>query len=120
MSRMLLLTAVVFFISKYLIRFFKSSLSHIPGPIFGRLSTLYRIWLLSDGQGPVNYAELHARYGPVVQTGPNHISVSDSSLIPTVYDLRNIYLKVPKWNISPISEIVLTLSFSKSKFYDVF
>lgn len=80
--------------SKYILRLFWPRLRQIPGPIPGRLSSLYRIWLLSDGKGPINYAALHKRYGPLVQTGPNHISISDSSLIPVVYDAKNAFIKV--------------------------
>jgi hypothetical protein len=70
------------------------NLSRIPGPVAGRLSSLYRIWILLDGRGPINYAALHEKYGPVVRTGPNHVSLSDSTLIPVVYDFKNLYLKV--------------------------
>lgn len=65
----------------------------ILGPIVGRLSSLYRIWILLDGHGPINYFNLHKKYGPVVRTGPNHVSLSDSSLIPVIYDTKNHFLK---------------------------
>lgn len=65
----------------------------IPGPVAARFSPLYRIWLLLDGKGPINYSNLHKNYGPVVRTGPNHVSLSDSAMIPVVYDFTNHYLK---------------------------
>jgi hypothetical protein len=77
-------------------------LSRIPGPVAGRLSSLYRIWILLDGRGPINYATLHEKYGPVVRTGPNHVSLSDSTLIPVVYDFKNLYLKVGLYHTTGI------------------
>ncbi|CAG8961580.1 hypothetical protein HYFRA_00006114 [Hymenoscyphus fraxineus] len=84
----------------YTIRLWRSTTTNIPGPVAAKYTSLYRIWLLLGGNGPMNYAKLHERYGPVVRTGPNHVSLSDSSVISTVYDVKNRFLK--------------------SRFYDVF
>ncbi|KAI1407130.1 cytochrome P450 [Hypoxylon sp. FL1857] len=70
-----------------------------PGPIQGRLSPLYRAWLLLDGNGPIHYANLHKKYGPVVQTGPNHYSISDPAVISTIYDSKNQFLKSKFYNV---------------------
>lgn len=70
-----------------------ASLGRLPGPFHGPLSSLYRVWLLSDGKGPISYVELHERYSTVVQTGPKHVSISDSAMIRTVYDVKNDYIK---------------------------
>lgn len=66
----------------------------IPGPLIGRLTTYYRVWLLMWGDAPRRYAELHRKYGPVVQTGPYHISISESRWIPIVYDTKHRFRKV--------------------------
>lgn len=66
----------------------------IPGPLIGRLTTYYRVWLLMWGDAPRRYAELHRKYGPVVQTGPYHISISESRWIPIVYDNKHRFRKV--------------------------
>lgn len=68
----------------------------VPGPLLGRITPYYRVWLLIQGDAPLKYAALHRKYGPVIRTGPNHVSISDSRSIPVVYDLKHQYLKVAK------------------------
>jgi hypothetical protein len=66
----------------------------IPGPFLARVTKFYRVWLFWDGCGPERYIELHQKYGTVVRTGPNHVSISNPELIPIVYDLRHNFKKV--------------------------
>lgn len=66
----------------------------IPGPLAGRLTSYYRIWLLLWGDAPLKYAQLHLKYGPIVRTGPNHVSIATSSLIPVIYDSKHLFRKV--------------------------
>ncbi|ETN37470.1 uncharacterized protein HMPREF1541_07092 [Cyphellophora europaea CBS 101466] len=72
-----------------------SPLRSIPGPFSTRSSGLYRLSMVYRGNAPNNYRELHKRYGKIVRTGPNHVSISDPSAIPTVYGLGTAYLKTP-------------------------
>ncbi|KAI0197963.1 cytochrome P450 [Astrocystis sublimbata] len=99
----LLMLACVFFAwafaYKYILRLIRPRLGSLPGPLPARVSPLYRIWLLCDGKGPIHYAELHHRYGPIVQTGPNHISIADPSCIPVVYDTKNLFVKSEFYNV---------------------
>lgn len=78
----------------YAVKVGTSRLKTLPGPLVARLSAYYRVWLLSTGKGPVKYLELHRDYGPVVRTGPNHVSLSDPALIPKIYDLKGKFAKV--------------------------
>ncbi|KAH6988450.1 cytochrome P450 [Ilyonectria destructans] len=57
---------------------FRSGLRNIPGP-----------W----GDAPLRYRELHQRYGAIVRTGPNHVSVSDPSMIPVIYGIGRNFKK---------------------------
>ncbi|KAI1270294.1 hypothetical protein F5Y18DRAFT_434686 [Xylariaceae sp. FL1019] len=88
-----------FLLTKYTLRFLRPRIGRLPGPAGGRLSSLYRIWLLSDGKGPSDYDKLHQKYGPIIQTGPNHVSISDASQIPVIYDSKNIFIKSEFYNI---------------------
>lgn len=98
------LNFIYIYASKYALRLLNPRLGCVPGPLFGRLSSLYCIWLLSDSKGPINCAELHKKYGPVVQTGPKNVSLCDSLLIPVVYKARNTFLKVsPLGNMFPLN-----------------
>ncbi|KAF7536559.1 hypothetical protein G7054_g4414 [Neopestalotiopsis clavispora] len=88
-----------YIVLKYVLRLFWPRVWGLPGPIWGRLSGLYRIWLLSDGRGPIHYAELHRKYGPVVLTGPKHVSISDFAMIPVIYDAKNAFIKSEFYNV---------------------
>jgi hypothetical protein len=71
-----------------------SSSSHIPGPTLARYTSLYRVWLMASGKAPLKYAALHEKYGPIVRTGPNHVSFSSRDMVPIIYDMKNQFLKV--------------------------
>ena len=73
-----------------------SRIRSLPGPFLGRISKYYRVWLLSTGKGPIKYWKLHKEYGPVVRTGPNHVSLSDPAMISIVYDMKNKFSKVSR------------------------
>jgi hypothetical protein len=78
----------------------------IPGPLIGRMTTYYRVWLLMWGDAPLRYTKLHRKYGPVVQTGPYHVSISESRWIPVVYDSKHQFRKVTKLPYLSYQEIV--------------
>ena len=69
-------------------------LRSLPGPLLGRISNLYRLWLLSNGRGPIEYWKLHQKYGQVVRIGPNQVSLSDPAMIPIIYDMKGRFFKV--------------------------
>lgn len=71
-----------------------SPLRQIPGPLLTRLSGLYRLSMVYSGDAPKSYRGLHDRYGKIVRVGPNHVPISDPSVIPTIYGLGTNYLKV--------------------------
>jgi hypothetical protein len=66
----------------------------IPGPLIGSITSYYRVWLLIRGVAPTEYASLHRKYGKVVKTGPNHVSIADVWCIPIVYDSKHKFIKV--------------------------
>lgn len=71
-----------------------TSLRKLPGHWLARFSRLYKIYLVYDGNSHVKYLDLHRKYGPVVRTGPNHVSVSDPAAIPTIYGITSKFTKV--------------------------
>lgn len=73
---------------------FRKGLRSLPGPFLARFSGIYRLSLVYDGHAPERYRELHEKYGPIVRTGPNHVSVSDTAMIPTIYGIGSKFLKV--------------------------
>lgn len=71
-----------------------SGLSDIPGPKLAKYSSLFRFFVVYRGEAPQRYRELHAKYGSIVRTGPNHVSVSDPAMIPVIYGIGRKFNKV--------------------------
>lgn len=78
----------------YLRTAFKKDLRSLPGPFLARFSGFYRLSLVWDGHAPERYRELHEKYGTIVRTGPNHVSISDTAMIPIIYGIGSKFLKV--------------------------
>ncbi|KAH8666053.1 cytochrome P450 [Tricladium varicosporioides] len=49
--------------------------------------------MVYKGNAPQTYRELHKKYGPIVRTGPNHVSVSDPEMIPVIYGTGSNFRK---------------------------
>ena len=75
---------------------FHSRDSKLPGPAFAILTKLMRVWYLVKGDGPETYLKLHAQYGAIVKTGPNHVSLADPSSILVIYDAKGRFKKVTR------------------------
>jgi hypothetical protein len=85
----------------------RTDLSPIPGPRWARFTGLYRVYRLWSGKAPSVYLELHQKYGPIVRTGPNTVSIADPSTIPTIYGIGSNFLKV-KFILLELFQIILT------------
>ncbi|KAK6392882.1 hypothetical protein LTR65_002964 [Meristemomyces frigidus] len=65
-------------------RFFHP-LASVPGPFWASLSRLWMTKHAWDGDMNTTMITLHAKYGDLVRTGPNEVSVSDLAAIKTIY-----------------------------------
>ncbi|KAF5610572.1 cytochrome p450 oxidoreductase [Fusarium tjaetaba] len=72
---------------------FRSDLWRIPGPLPARFTSLYRPLKLYTGNAHEVYHQLHLKYGPIVRTGPNVVSISDPSAIALIYSIGSKFLK---------------------------
>ncbi|KAJ7251442.1 high nitrogen upregulated cytochrome P450 monooxygenase 2 [Mycena rebaudengoi] len=54
-------------------------LAKYPGPLLAKLSKLWGVNHTRGGKYHITLLDLHRRYGPVVRTGPNELSISDVS-----------------------------------------
>lgn len=73
---------------------FAPNLRCIPGPAIARFTRFYRPWKISQGDAPVFYRKLHAKYGPIVRTGPNSVDISDPKAVTVIYGINSKFLKV--------------------------
>ena len=104
-------------------RFF-SELADIPGP-FG--ASLSRIWMVQHAwQGDMHrqMINLHSKYGKIVRTGPNEISVADLKAIKTIYGWLSLHFS-PCSGICDSKSVLNSSSgpgtrFRKSNWYSVF
>lgn len=72
----------------------RPGLRQLPGP---RLAAITRLWNLTNvigGNAPKNFRKLHEKYGRIVRTGPNHVSISDPAAVPEIYGILSTYAKV--------------------------
>ena len=81
-------------IARYLYNLFRPGLRNVPGPLLAHLTSLYRIKLVWKGGAVQNYSSLHKKYGSIVRTGSNHVSVSDPAMIPLIYGISSKFNKV--------------------------
>ena len=69
-------------------------LKSLPGPFMAPFSAYYRVLLVFTGHIPTNFRRLHERYGPLVRTGPNHVSVCHEDAVGIIYGEGHTFLKV--------------------------
>ena len=91
----LVVPLLVFGLSQYALRAYRKDLRQLPGPILARFSNLYRLWLVASGDAPAKYRQVHEEYGPIVRVGPNHVDISDSSMLPVIYGIGSKFTKTP-------------------------
>ncbi|KAK6383591.1 hypothetical protein LTS17_002883 [Exophiala oligosperma] len=56
--------------------------------------------MVRRGDGVQNYIALHEKYGPVVRTGPFHVSVADPQVVPLVYGIASKFRKSGFYSLS--------------------
>lgn len=64
---------------------FGGPLGRIPGPFSARLSKSWLVRHSWDGEMHRTMIELHQKYGKLIRTGPNEVSISDLSAIKRIY-----------------------------------
>jgi cytochrome P450 len=74
---------VLFIRSVY--RCFFHPLSHIPGPLLNKLTSLWLHYHAYIGDEASSIHRLHAMYGPLVRVAPNEVDISDADAIQPIY-----------------------------------
>ncbi|KAF2157283.1 cytochrome P450 [Myriangium duriaei CBS 260.36] len=91
-SHYLILIAV--FCSLYLFYYkLLHPLAKVPGPFWASLTRLWILKKTRDGSMHRLSIALHEKYGPIVRTGPNEVSVSDLAVIKTIYGAGSKFSK---------------------------
>jgi hypothetical protein len=85
---------VIVFISYVLWQLYLSPLRSFRGPFFAKITNLWRLFDVAAGRPELTQKALHRQYGSAVRIGPNFISLSDPSLIKTIYNIKGTFIKV--------------------------
>ncbi|EFQ93141.1 hypothetical protein CFE70_005086 [Pyrenophora teres f. teres 0-1] len=60
-------------------------LSHIPGPLLPKITSLWLHWHAYIGNEASTIHELHQQYGPFVRVSPQEVDISDADAIQSIY-----------------------------------
>jgi hypothetical protein len=84
----------ILFVAQYIVAYLSSPLKKIPGPFLAKFSDIWRFWSQYQTTQIETFQGLHEKYGSAVRVGPNTVSLSDPSLIKTIYNTRGTFIKV--------------------------
>ncbi|KAJ5951957.1 Cytochrome P450 [Penicillium vulpinum] len=78
-------------------------LAAIPGPFLAKFTDYWKVYHLLKGDYGETIYSWHQRHGPMIRTGPRHISVGDPNEVSRVYQIKpllhkgNMYKGVVGW-----------------------
>ena len=82
---------------------FQRHLRSIPGPTAAAYTKFWRVYDVWKGHAHLTAIDLHRKYGPLVRIAPNHVSISDPSYIPVIYNIKENYTKTGFYPIQSVS-----------------
>lgn len=78
----------------HVVAYIRSPLKDIPGPVLAKFTNVWRLIDHYNATQISTQRRLHEELGPAVRIGPNTVSLSDPTLLKTVYSTRGEYIKV--------------------------
>lgn len=73
---------------------FLHPLNRYPGPFLAKVTDYWRFQNVLGRRSHLEMVAVHEKYGIVVRTGPNTLSISDPNYIPKIYRPGHGFLKV--------------------------
>ncbi|KAI9737355.1 MAG: hypothetical protein M1834_009509 [Cirrosporium novae-zelandiae] len=111
----------ILFLSYLLWTYLRSPLKSIPGPFLAKWTNFWRLIDVWRGRADITTRRLHEKYGSAVRIGPNCVSLSDPSLIKTIYSTKGDWLKTEFYHVNAVlqgGQLVHTMfSVSDPKFH---
>jgi cytochrome P450 len=80
-----ILAPLVLLLLRSIYRVFFHPLSHVPGPLLAKTSSLWLHYHAYIGDEASTIRQLHAIYGPFVRVSPNEVDISDANAIQPIY-----------------------------------
>lgn len=91
----LIITSTLFILLRCTYRCTLHPLSHIPGPLLPKLTTLWLHYHAYIGDEVSTIHKLHQRYGPLVRVSPSEVDISDADAITPIYISKGGFPKAP-------------------------
>ncbi|PCH02610.1 Cytochrome P450, E-class, group I [Penicillium occitanis (nom. inval.)] len=93
----LAVTSLMYMLITVIYNLYLHPLAHTPGPRGWSATRLRFIWSLLRGTIVHDFDQLHRRYGPLVRTAPDEISIADGHGWIDIYSANPQFLKDPTW-----------------------
>ena len=90
----------------HVVAYLRSPLKDVPGPFLAKFTNVWRLVDHYKATQINTQQRLHEELGPAVRIGPNFVSLSDPTLLKTVYSTRGEYLKVRHLPLTPMREML--------------
>ncbi|KZM22982.1 uncharacterized protein EKO05_0011200 [Ascochyta rabiei] len=86
---------VLLILARTVHRIYFHPLSHIPGPFFSSVSSLWLHYHAYIGDEASSIHRLHLQYGPYVRVAPNEVDISDADAVQPIYVAKGGFSKAP-------------------------
>lgn len=86
---------VLLIATRTIYRIYFHPLSHIPGPLLSKATSLWLHYHAYIGDEASSIHRLHAQHGPYVRVAPNEVDISDADAIQPIYVARGGFAKAP-------------------------
>jgi hypothetical protein len=85
----------LFFFIRAVYRAYLHPLSHIPGPLLPRITSLWLYYHSYIGDEATVIHSLHAKYGDLVRVSPIEVDIRDADAVAPIYVTKGGFLKAP-------------------------
>ncbi|KAE9370793.1 cytochrome P450 [Stipitochalara longipes BDJ] len=82
-------------LARCIYRAFFHPISHIPGPLVPKLTSLWLYYHAYIGDEASTIHKLHEQYGPYVRVSPNEVDISDAEAIAPIHITKGGFTKAP-------------------------
>ncbi|KAF2626375.1 cytochrome P450 [Macroventuria anomochaeta] len=86
---------ILLILARTIYRIYFHPLSHIPGPILPKITSLWLHYHAYIGDEASTIYRLHAQYGPYVRVSPNEVDISDADAVQHIYVAKGGFMKAP-------------------------
>jgi hypothetical protein len=85
--------ATIILLARRIYRLTLHPLSHIPGPLLPKLTSLWLHYHAYVGDEASVIHKAHAKYGPFLRVSPHEVDISDADAIPPIYVAKGGFVK---------------------------